>query len=82
MEVALAVRISMSIPPSFSRQCSTSTTGTDEEQCYVDAASMWNYPVDMFDDEKYAKRLSNGVNEETLGLFFCIPLRRKLAISL
>jgi NTE family protein len=68
MEVALAVRISMSIPLFF-EAVQYQYPGTDEEQCYVDGGLMWNYPIDMFDDEKYAKRLSTGVNEETLGLF-------------
>lgn len=68
MEVALAVRISMSIPLFF-EAVQYQYPGTDEEQCYVDGGLMWNYPVDIFDDERYAKKLSDGVNEETLGLF-------------
>ncbi len=68
MEVALAVRISMSIPLFFEAiQYQYPETG--EEQCYVDGGLMWNYPVDMFDDQKYAKKLVDGANEETLGLF-------------
>jgi len=68
MEVALAVRISMSIPLFF-EAIQYQFPGTDEEQFYVDGGLMWNYPVNMFDDRKYTKKLSNGANEETLGLF-------------
>ncbi|MEN6492469.1 MAG: patatin-like phospholipase family protein [Rectinema sp.] len=68
MEVALAVRISMSIPLFF-EAVQYQFPGTDEPQFYVDGGLMWNYPVNMFDDRKYARKLADGANEETLGLF-------------
>jgi NTE family protein len=68
MEVALAVRISMSIPLFF-EAVQYQYPGTEGTQYYVDGGLMWNYPIDMFDDEKYTKKQYEGANEETLGLF-------------
>jgi len=42
------------------RQFNTSFPGTDEPQFYVDGGLMWNYPVNMFDDRKYARKLADG----------------------
>ncbi len=68
MEVALAVRISMSIPLFF-EAIQYQYPGTEEPQFYVDGGVMWNYPINLFDDHKYCRKLNDGANAETLGLF-------------
>jgi len=68
MEVALAVRISMSIPLYF-ETIEYQYPGTNEPQLYVDGGIMWNYPVNIFDESPYSKKLRDGINEETLGFF-------------
>lgn len=68
MEVALAVRISMSIPLFF-EAIQYQYPGTEEPQFYVDGGVMWNYPINLFDDHKYCRKLNDGANTETLGLF-------------
>jgi len=72
MEVALAVRISMSIPFYF-EAIQYQYPGTEEPQFYVDGGIMWNYPVNLFDDKKYTRKLADGANDETLGLFLYTP---------
>lgn len=72
MEVALAVRISMSIPLYF-EAIQYQYPGTQEPQYYVDGGIMWNYPINLFDDRAYTRRLKDGANEETLGLFLFTP---------
>jgi NTE family protein len=73
-----AVRISMSIPLFFAA-IKKQQTGT---QIFVDGGVTWNYPLDLFDDQKYLGNLAAGVvpdydtvydgnhvyNQETLGL--------------
>lgn len=76
MEVALAVRISMSIPLFF-ETIEYQYPDTDEAQTYVDGGLMWNYPVNMFDDKKYAKKLVDDANEETLGLFLYSATKKR-----
>lgn len=68
MEVALAVRISMSIPLYF-EAIQYQYPGTLEPQSYVDGGVMWNYPINLFDDPRYGRKIVNGVNTETLGMF-------------
>lgn len=68
MEVAMAVRISMSIPLFF-EAISYQYPGTDKPQTYVDGGIMLNYPVGIFDDAKYCHKLQRGINPETLGFF-------------
>lgn len=68
MEVAMAVRISMSIPLFF-EAVSYQYPGTDKPQTYVDGGIMLNYPVGIFDDAKYCRKLQRGINPETLGFF-------------
>lgn len=68
MEVALAVRVSMSIPIFF-EAIPFQYPGTPEPQYYADGGVMWNYPISVFDDEKYGRKLSKGQNDETLGFF-------------
>lgn len=43
--------------------------GTSKPQFYADGGVMWNYPISVFDDPKYGKKLSRGINAETLGFF-------------
>ena len=69
MEVASAVRISMSIPLFFEAR-EYQYPGTSLPQVYADGGVLWNYPIDLFDDRKYA-RLKGGLNAETLGFFLC-----------
>lgn len=68
MEVAFAVRISMSIPLFFEAM-PFQYPGTRETQLYADGGVMWNYPISLFDDPEYGKKFSKGMNEETLGFF-------------
>ena len=68
MEVALAVRISMSIPLFF-ESIPFQYPGTSEPQFYADGGVMWNYPLSIFDDPKYGRKFSGGMNSETLGFF-------------
>jgi len=66
MEVALAVRISMSIPIFF-ESVEFRYPGTAEPQLYADGGIMWNYPIGLFDGPSFSKK--PGANPETLGLF-------------
>lgn len=68
MEVALAVRISMSIPLFF-EAIPFQYPGTVQPQLYADGGVMWNYPLSVFDDPKYGKKIVKGMNAETLGFF-------------
>lgn len=72
MEVALAVRISMSIPLYF-EAIEFQYPGTDRPQVYADGGVVQNYPVGLFDDPRYCRRLVNGINPETLGFFVYSP---------
>ena len=71
VSVADAVRMSMSIPLFFeSLQFDGYRLG--EGDYYVDGGLYNNYPIDIFDNPKYARRsrmFSDGINGETLGLF-------------
>ncbi|HWP69407.1 MAG TPA: patatin-like phospholipase family protein, partial [Rectinemataceae bacterium] len=68
MEVALAVRISMSIPIFF-ESVPFQYPGTTQPQLYADGGVMWNFPISIFDDPKYGKKFNKGINAETLGFF-------------
>jgi len=68
MEVALAVRISMSIPIFF-ESVPFQYPGTPRSQFYADGGVMWNFPINIFDNPKYGKKFSKGINTETLGFF-------------
>jgi len=75
MEVALAVRISMSIPLFF-EAIEYQYPGTASPQIYADGGIMWNYPVSLFDEPRFGRIQHNGTNEETLGFFiFTSPER-------
>jgi NTE family protein len=68
MEVATAVRISMSIPLYFEAR-EYLYPGTSSPQIYADGGILWNYPIDLFDDRRYGRHIKAGLNEETLGFF-------------
>ena len=68
MEVAMAIRISMSIPLFFEAM-PFQYPGTKEKQFYADGGVMWNYPISLFDDPRYGKKFFKGMNAETLGFF-------------
>lgn len=68
MEVALAVRISMSIPLFF-ESIPYQYPGMAEPSYFADGGVMWNYPISIFDDPKYGRKFSQGMNIETLGFF-------------
>ncbi len=68
MEVALAVRISMSIPFYFEAM-EYLYPGTGTPQSYADGGIMWNYPITLFDNARYGMRKGAGSNPETLGFF-------------
>lgn len=72
MEVALAVRISMSIPLYF-EAIEFRYPGTAKPQVYADGGVVQNYPIGLFDDSRYCGRLANGINPETLGFFVYSP---------
>jgi NTE family protein len=68
MEVALAVRISMSIPLFF-EAVPFEYPGTQGPQYYADGGLMWNYPIELFDEARFGRRMTKGENTETLGFF-------------
>ena len=63
MEVAEAVRISMSVPLLFeSIKTCCNTSRNEPESIYIDGGMLYNYPITLF-DEQYPL-------DETLGLYF------------
>ncbi len=68
MEIALAVRISMSIPLFF-EAIPFKYPGEQGLQYYADGGLMWNYPIELFDDPKFGTKTTKGVNAESLGFF-------------
>lgn len=72
MEVAQAVRISMSIPLIFEavRQNNTDFNGNVAENIYCDGGVLNNYPIKLFDSYRYSKSLLRGANMQTLGVRF------------
>lgn len=72
MEVAEAVRISMSIPLIFEavETEDTNRSGNYVPSVYCDGGAMNNYPLHLFDTPKFNSTLSYGMNMETLGVRF------------
>jgi len=68
MEVAYAVRISMSIP-FFFEALPYQYPGDGETHQWADGGVLWNFPLTLFDDPQYNRKSSGGINPETLGLF-------------
>lgn len=70
MEVAQAVRISMSIPFFFeSIEYRTNITDTSTN-IFCDGGVMWSYPISIFDSALFHADKPYGINEQTLGLRF------------
>ncbi|HEY9053948.1 MAG TPA: patatin-like phospholipase family protein [Rectinemataceae bacterium] len=68
MEVAEAVRISMSIPLFFESK-EFAYPGTSSPQVFSDGGVMWNYPLGAFDEPAYQGKGAKGPNPDTLGFF-------------
>ena len=68
MEVAYAVRISMSIP-FFFEAIPYQYPGDTETHQWADGGVLWNFPLTLFDDPRYNRKFSGGMNSETLGFF-------------
>lgn len=71
MEVAEAVRISMSIPLFF-ESVKIKEPGDEKKQTniFCDGGIMWNYPIQLFDSEHFNPNHQSGVNPHTLGVKF------------
>jgi NTE family protein len=72
MEVAAAVRISMSIPLFFEsiEVLQYDITGDRAANLFCDGGVLNNYPLRLFDAEEFNPKLLRGVNMETLGVRF------------
>ncbi|QXM06270.1 patatin-like phospholipase family protein [Crassaminicella indica] len=72
MEVAQAVRISMSIPLFFESVKVNPKTQTKKSMphIYSDGGIMRNYPIKIFDSSYFKDRIVNGINIQTLGVRF------------
>jgi NTE family protein len=72
MEVAEAVRISMSIPLFFESIQVNNDQITKDTRPYIfsDGGVMRNYPINIFDTEEYKNDMIKGVNYRTLGARF------------
>lgn len=72
MEVAEAVRISMSIPLFFEAAITDDTkiTGNSLTNVFCDGGALNNYPLTLFDHPKYSLHLYHGTNMDTLGVRF------------
>lgn len=70
MEVALAVKISMSIPLFFEAVELNPYDNDNFKQFFCDGGVMWNYPINIFDSVAYNGKALPGVNWQTLGLRF------------
>ncbi len=79
MEVAMAVRISMSIPLFFEsvKLETVDASGASRNNIFCDGGLLNNYPLNLFDKPKYNPNLYYGVNMETLGVRFMQQLNDK-----
>lgn len=77
MEVAQAVRISMSIPLLFeaAKAEGIDATGNTITDVYCDGGAIKNYPLTIFDYPQYSSNLFYGANMETLGVRFVSSLK-------
>jgi NTE family protein len=66
VEVASAVRISMSIPLFF-ESIDFEYPGSGRKNIFSDGGVMRNYPINIFDYSEFGNNFKNGVNLETLG---------------
>jgi NTE family protein len=72
MEVATAIRISMSIPLFFESIKFDKNITPKKSVPYVfsDGGIMRNYPINLFDSHYFMDKIVNGVNIQTLGVRF------------
>ncbi|HHV11137.1 MAG TPA: patatin-like phospholipase family protein [Clostridiales bacterium] len=79
MEVATAVRISMSIPLFFEavKLQKEAANGTSMNTVFCDGGLLNNYPLNLFDTPKFNLDPYYGVNMETLGVRFMQQLNYK-----
>ena len=72
MEVAEAVKISMSIPLFFEAVTTEDKeiTGNSMTNVFCDGGAIKNYPLDLFDSPRYNPYLYHGANLSTLGVRF------------
>lgn len=72
MEVAQAVRISISIPLFFEAVIlnQPDITGNTLDNFYCDGGILNNYPIKLFDSYRYNTRLLRGANMQTVGVRF------------
>ncbi len=77
MEVAQAVRISMSIPLLFEavKTEDVNKSGNVAQHVYCDGGAMNNYPLTIFDTTKFNSKLLYGKNMETVGVRFLSRLK-------
>lgn len=77
MEVAQAVRISMSIPLFFEAVITddSNVSGNSQQNVFCDGGAMKNYPLNMFDYPRYNPYLYYGTNMDTLGVRFKSTLK-------
>jgi NTE family protein len=71
MEVAKAVLISISIPLYFeSVNMEIEGITNNNKHVFSDGGIMFNYPLELFDDDKYGDLDEDGINRHTLGAKF------------
>lgn len=77
MEVAEAVRISMSIPLFF--EAIKTNEDTTAKYCstnvFCDGGLMWNYPINIFDSMLFNENNMPGINYQTLGARFLYKIK-------
>ena len=66
MEVAQAVRISMSIPLFFEAVEYGTDMANTATNILCDGGVMWNYPINIFDSTLFLEDNEFGVNKQTL----------------
>jgi len=77
MEVAEAVRISMSIPLFFEAIKLQNYTNNSLLNVFSDGGVMRNYPINIFDSKNFQDQFLYGVNGQTLGARFISDVKYK-----
>lgn len=79
MEVAEAVRISMSIPLFFEAVPLNEHAQIRDSaaRLFCDGGVMWNYPIALFDSLYFTEDVVQGINTRTLGLRFLSKRKRQ-----
>ena len=72
MEVAKAIRVSMSIPLFFESVIlnETGSSYRARPHIFADGGIMRNYPITLFDSKYFTNKMTTAVNRETLGIRF------------